>query len=154
MRPTEKDPKVIENVRVRITQILEDYLDSNSILDPPSVESEVAELIDMYQYSNGYKLAKMLDDQFNWEPNSDLVDQLDSIKFIVHEEIDREVQKWVKENNILPKYKIGDEVVYNDYHTGFATLKANIVKIYEKEAKYGIQNKQLADMKRTRIITY
>lgn len=104
-------------------------------------EEIVRDLDSYYQpYYSTYKLAKDLDDYNSWEIDDDIIDTLSNLDSIFYELIQDATKKWIKENNIKPKFKIGDKVEFqqnNTKHTG------EITKVNETEGKYHIFCEQI-----------
>ena len=60
---------------------------------------------------DGYHLARHLDNQ-GWTPDADLVDILSNTDQYFFAALRQAELEWIKTNNITPKFKIGDNVVY------------------------------------------
>lgn len=91
-------------------------------------------------YSNGYELAKFLDDEFYITPNSSLVEALDDIGYILNRVLDEAVEDWVRQDHIEPKFKVGDTVTI-EIKFGKDKGTYNDGKIYDidhTKAKYSI----------------
>lgn len=67
---------------------------------------------------NGYEYAKELENNGAFNINSIIVDELDCIGSMLYSLNEKHIKEWVIENNIKPKYKIGDLVEYEDYRKG------------------------------------
>jgi hypothetical protein len=87
------------------------------------------------KYEDAYKIGRILEDEFNYDVDINLVDELGIIGRECRVCIFNAEKEWVKECEITPKYSIGDEVmveVRNHKHIG------KVVEIYYDRAKYSI----------------
>lgn len=94
--------------------------------------------------SDGYTLARDLEENMGINSNKELVDILDNIDFECIKCLDKNIEKWVEDCNITPKHKIGDEVrvkVKNVEYIG------EITSIYNKTASYSIFIEELGHVK-------
>ena len=87
-------------------------------------------------YTDGYELAKELDDSYYWDVDLELAEWLDDISTVANRAYHKYLEEWAKLNNITPKYNPGDEV----YYKGF---KAVITSTHEyRPLSYRIQYKE------------
>jgi len=154
-RPTNYCEEVILDSIPNIVILLKEYLESvgNGKEELLGLEKEAKVLARESAWRDGYKLAKILEDEFNWDSDSELVESLTEVEHIVYDSHRKLEKEWVKNNNITPKLKIGDKVMYKDYSESKET-EFEITKIYYDEAKYGIQNESYKIKKRTYMIPY
>jgi hypothetical protein len=74
-------------------------------------EDYVEDLVDVYDhFSDGYELAKRLDDRYGWELNIEMVNSLDSMDSIVSGIVRVKEKQWVEEYNIQPELEIGTKI--------------------------------------------
>ncbi len=72
---------------------------------------------DSYLYLDGYEIAKELEEK-GFNVNSNLVRKLDNVEYYIDEQKRANEKKWVKDNNIKPKYRENDKVEYSiKYHS-------------------------------------
>jgi hypothetical protein len=80
--------------------------------------------------ADGYRMAKLLEGKFGWDPDGELVEILD--RSFAYEPHVGAVKNWVHVNTIKPKLKIGDTVSYRgDAYT--------IIHILHETAEYEIK---------------
>jgi len=94
--------------------------------------------------SDGYELARDLEKEMGIQSDSELVDDMNSVSYNCHSCLRVNVEKWVKDCEITPKYSIGDEVsvwVKNVNYIG------EISKIYERTAEYSIFIEELGHVR-------
>jgi len=85
---------------------------------------------------DGYMICKELDEFHHWLVNSDLVEIMDKVYQIVHETYDNLCAEWITKNNIIPKFKIGDQVKFED-RKGTQRV-GKIINVYMNSGKYTI----------------
>ena len=93
---------------------------------------------------DGYELARDLEREMGFDSDSALVDDMNSISYHCHSCLRENVENWVKDCEITPKYPIGDEVsvwVKNVNYIG------EISKIYERTADYCILIEELGHVR-------
>jgi hypothetical protein len=86
---------------------------------------------------DGYRIARNLE---AWNPDEELVDILSEVSFLKRGAHDAVVMQWVIDNDIQPDRKIGDQVSYTEEGK---VRSGNIVKIYERTAKYVVSFPEL-----------
>lgn len=126
------DISVYKIVSEKIIKQLNQY--SSEDYDDVSVE-ELAEVLNRSYDLDGYKLAKKLEDKYKWEPDTSVVEKLDSANNLVSIELDRLIKEWVITNEIKPKYKEGDVVII---HVRNEDRFGSIVEI-RNDATYGVK---------------
>ncbi len=95
-----------------LTEVAENIIEWNISND--SIETIVDDLEGILDSNDtGFKMAKEIDESFgyagNYKMNSTFVELLESIDSLKSDKKRINMQKWVKENNIKPKYKKGDK---------------------------------------------
>ena len=128
-RPIDLTRSQIESIADEVSSELSINIDKSYIIDI---------IEDLYLYSDGYEIAKELEDKgFNIDSN--LVQELDNIEYCVDEQKRANEKKWVKENNINPKYKENDKVEYSiKYHSEELRLR-NINGIDYERGYYKVE---------------
>ena len=122
--------EIFEDLRVKFTDANITKLDIYKLLK------------DSINLDCGYELAKELEENSGARIDTTIVDEIDSINCYITSKQRELEQQWVKDNSIVPKFKINDKVFYarkfgdkND--TEFR--KRNINGIDLKEGKYHIE---------------
>ena len=86
-------------------------------------------LVESCEIEDGYGLAKKLEDITSCDINTMIVEELDTISYRI-EKAEKELNnQWIKDNNIKPLFKQGEEVIFNEKNT-------IIYEVREKEGKY------------------
>lgn len=80
---------------------------------------------------NGYSLTKHLEDNHYFSGDRELVDIMDQADTLLHAKLSELQRKWVEENGIKPKFKVGDEVLVKGE-------KGTIKHVDPVYAKYGV----------------
>jgi hypothetical protein len=91
-------------------------------------------------YDDAYKLGRKLEDDFNYDVDINLVDDLGSISYEIRHVIVEAERNWVKECEIKPKHLIGDEVMVSVKSNGYI---GRVVEIYYDRASYSIYIEEL-----------
>jgi hypothetical protein len=137
----------ISSVYVKMANLIVEWLDEK--FEPEEFECLVEELQENFTASDlfssdGYELARDLEKDMGFDSDSQLVDDMNSISYFCHSCLRVNVEKWVKDCEITPKYSIGDEVsvwVKNVNYIG------EISKIYERTAEYSIFIEELGHVR-------
>lgn len=98
---------------------------------------EVSEqLIDVLRSEHdGFKMAKILDDRFSWDADSELVDILESADF--YGAAREAVMSWIRDNAVTPTFEVGKEVLVKDRrHT---EMLAGIIRELTEDGMYCIR---------------
>jgi len=82
-----------------------------------------------YDHFDGYEMAKRLDQECGWSPDSMMVDALDAWSSEAGAEIQNAQRAWRDETNPQPSFALGDRVRIRDGDTGEVT---------EVDYKYGV----------------
>ena len=132
-RPSSRTSKgTYEEAKVEIIKVL----NRCKALDGEDVE-EAFECICGHYDVDGYALAKRLDEECSWSPVTEDVDELDDIGQILYEALQSRQKNWVKENNIIVPFKIGDVVSFEHG----APMTGTIIRIIEDTAKIVVEVK-------------
>lgn len=108
-RPDKWSKEVQEAAAVKVAELLKDYWKSSSGIDDQEALYCAKEIADNSDY-DGYKLAKFCDEQWGWDADSDLVDTLDGVHYIVYKATTKAEEKWVKDHNVTVPYEVGQRV--------------------------------------------
>lgn len=95
-------------------------------------------------YTDGYQLAKRLDESLGVYPDEELVDCLSGTSNIVYSAHCDAVKKWIKEEQIKPEFSIGDKVCYLNNKK---KISGEITKIDCEMGKYLIFSESLGHVK-------
>ena len=121
-RPTLSDPRVREETISRILPAVISWL--AEVGDEPKtpegkddLKKELLKAFGYHSLVDGYHLAKNLERQSCWDPDSDLVDILESAASYEWDSLQAIVKDWVTESGITPAHKIGDQLTVK--FTGF-----------------------------------
>lgn len=88
-----------------------------------------------YLATDGYEMAKILEEDFTWLPNTRLVNLLDQARHIRDKLYDRRVEEWVQKNQVSPSLGVGDAVVVKHDQN---ERKGVIQAVHHKEARYQV----------------
>ena len=139
-RPTSRDISryaVAEEMLDDVMAFLDPGEDKKSVLDDLATALE-------YAGTDGYEIAKYLDDRKSWNITADMVESFDRASMIEYKLTSDAVKKWVSFYAIASKFKQGDavevEVRKTKYH-------GEIVSIDTKEAKYTVYIEALGHVK-------
>lgn len=102
-------------------------------------EYDIYKLMRSSDIDCGYELAKELEDNSGARIDTMIVDELDTIGYMVTTKQNELEKQWIKDNNIVPKFKINDKVLYGaKYGTTNETeiRLRNINRIDLEQGKY------------------
>ena len=85
--------------------MLTDYFD-----DLDDAKNCINVVLEKCNNTDGYYIARELDDEYCIEPDAKLVDFLDGIDSIVYSQYKKLEKQWVIDNDIKPKFNVGDTV--------------------------------------------
>jgi len=128
----------ISSVYVKMAKAITEWL--NESFKPEEFENLVEELKENFEASDlfnsdGYELARDLEKDMGFDSNSQLVDDMDAIRYFCHSCLRENVEKWVQDCEIKPKYSVGDELNVLFKNVNYV---GEISKIYERTAEYSI----------------
>lgn len=101
----------------------------------------IYELLEYHSNGDGYELARELENDCNFSPDSRLVDILDGAQYEKHTLIAKAVEKWVKEYALTLDLEVGQKVRAEVSRRG--QFEFEIVKLYPKTMQYGLWNESL-----------
>lgn len=145
-RPT-SDSADITSVYIEMAELINDW--DNQDMDQEEFEEFVEDLKDNFSSydlfnKDGYKIARKLEKDMYFEPDVSLVDDMDMISNKCRECLGREIQQWVVDCQITPKYEVGDEVKVTVRGVEYI---GEISQIYEKTAEYSIFIEELGHVR-------
>ncbi len=77
-------------------------------------EEDAFEVLDScFSDYDGYKIAKCLEDDHYYSADESLVDLCSNVWNYIHEAHSKALKRWIKDNNVVCPFKIGDTVSYN-----------------------------------------
>lgn len=137
-RPTSHDDSVLEQAASVLVEQYNGWLEEGG--DEPDDEREIIEILkkvlaDSYNF-DGYKICRDLERHYHIDPDSQLVEIMDDVGFLISSAEQTAVQNWVKRFGIQPRFKVGDKVSVG--HPIKGKHLGEITKVDEKEAKYTI----------------
>lgn len=127
-------PSTYESVKIelaaKVGQLVYDWCsEGESLEDCIDSSKRILE----YNYNEGgYELAKEFEEE-GFSPDKALVDELDSVSWIMRDLVREKVKIWVKQNNILPEFPIGTIV---EFQRGTKKIIGEIMKHYQESAEY------------------
>jgi hypothetical protein len=74
---------------------------------------ELCEIFEREYCSDDFEMTSRLSN-YGFDSNRVTMDLCSSYNTYLYKELDKEVEKWIVSNNIQPKNKVGDNVVYDD----------------------------------------
>ena len=89
-------------------------------------------------WSDGYQLAKSLDDFSHWEIDYEMVEKLTYMDIYRHGQKEAAVKEWVERNRPAQLYQVGEEVTFTCPHDG--DLTGPVHSVDEKEARYAVDH--------------
>lgn len=110
LRPTRLTPEMAERAATRIVDnlIKEKHIEENQRAD---AIRDIARHGARYPHSDGYGLAKMLDEREGWDCNLDIAETLDGWSAACSEVIVQAQREWVAQHNIQPPLPVGSRVI-------------------------------------------
>jgi hypothetical protein len=141
-RPT-SDSVDITSVYVEMAELINDW--DNEDMNQEELEEFVGDLKNNFSafdlfHEDGYKIARSLEKNMHFDPDVDLVDDMDMISHRCRECLREEVEKWVIDCEIKPKHSIRDEVMVEVKNVKYI---GRIAEIYYKKAEYLIYIEEL-----------
>lgn len=115
-RPKDNAPSILEKAAEMLApSVMEWCQQEDGWLrddDLPDFKHDLSDVMKRtwYKGGDGYDLAKALEDMHGYSPNSELVDILNDAARHVREAHEKAVKNWVKDNNIVVPFAIGDKV--------------------------------------------
>ena len=132
-RPWKYDPGIINGTIDRTIKNVINW-HQGSEYDEKQIRSDLLKAIKFEGASNGYKLAKFLDDKCcRYGINTELIEILEELYYDHNTVYTEWVTKWVNWCNIRPDFKFGDYVVIQQFGEGI------IIGISHKTARYKVK---------------
>jgi len=139
-------PRPLELPKAELTEVLRKFVDqilkTNSVTRYTTKEEIVAELMQLDQYTlsdDGYEIAKELEDVHSGclNFNAQLVEELDCVSNFLDDKLRENTKNWVKNNNIIPTYKIGDKFEFVNEPNYIINLKEKVFYITSINTELG-----------------
>lgn len=89
-----------------------------------------------YGDDDGYVIARQLEDDFGTESDEELVSIMSKVEIEVEAEIAKLTKEWVVQNNILPKFAVGDQV---SAKYGLSHITGKVESINRDRATYSLE---------------
>lgn len=122
--------------------------------EPVDEETILKELENCVGNDDGYEIARSLDQQYNWSPDTSLVEILDNSFFHMHDAQKMLIKKWVTENDIQPEFEVGQTVIFRHFTgEGGKVSKGTITRIEKDTAQYVINSKELGHVEEGQLGT-
>lgn len=100
-RPTQFDDEILKLTAQSLLEEIKRWFTSGG--DCPPDDEIVEDLTKALQYNtDGFEIAKSLEDYSYWDGDSDLVDVLNGAYGEMRKHLEQAEEKWVKENNLQP----------------------------------------------------
>lgn len=131
-RPAFNEERMTQLVNIYLPEVLK-WLNSN---DEESTREELTELFTNNSTDDGYELAKILEDDYYYDSDSELVSILDNVEYDKSNILNKALKEWVITDNILPTQEIGTVVKFK--LRGKKTT-GTIVDIYRATAYYIVE---------------
>jgi len=118
--PMDKYPKAPKETIELLTKAFEQFAKDNDC----DVNTLVTAYNDCYD-TDGYEIAKRLDNFYGWDIDSEWVEKLDDLAWLASDELKKQREQWFNENNIDPPYEIGTKldkgtiVGIDTYYSGY-----------------------------------
>lgn len=106
VRPNRNDPAIVAAAARKIAEVCVEWDGEDS-----AVEDWIDDLIKCcFDWDDGYRLAKALDDRCYVHVDADLVEALGAASYAHSDAHEAAVREWVKANQIKPDLEVGDRV--------------------------------------------
>jgi hypothetical protein len=131
--PVELRPKKLTpEMALRAARKIADALVANSMIGAGEAETCARDIANHGMTgTDGYQLAKDLDDYCGWDPDFRMVEELDQFQWLARSEIEAAEKEWFARTSLQPPFPIGAHIAIGDGETG------EITGIYEHGvAKY------------------
>lgn len=94
--------------------------------------------------NDGYELARDLEKDMGFDSDRNLVEEMDCIQNECRNCLNEQIEKWVIDCNITPKYSVGDEVRVTFKNVEYV---GEVSEIYHKRAQYVIYIEELGHVR-------
>jgi hypothetical protein len=106
-RPTKATPEM----KLKVARLVAQRLAEVSLIDADQVEEHAADIAEHGDcWSDGYRLAKTLDDSCYWECNFEIVEELDCFASALAHEIEAAEKIWAEQEALTPPFSISTRV--------------------------------------------
>lgn len=85
-------------------------------------------------YDDAYSIAKDYE-RAGYESDAELVDELEEVSSITHQEVKNQIKNWVLKYNIQPEFQVGDKLTESTF-IGFSGI---VAKVYPETAEIGVK---------------
>ena len=132
-RPKYHDAVVVDRAVERLLRDVQEWINGRAQFQPKDLKSQLTDCI----HNNGYEYAKELEERYGWEPDSALVECLDTLDIqSAHQNV---VRAWVTLYNVKIPFNIGDRVCT-------PTIRAGTVKDFDRStAQLAVQSDESRD---------
>ena len=132
-RPKYHDAVVVDRAVERLLRDVQEWINGRAQFQPKDLKSQLTDCI----HNNGYEYAKELEERYGWEPDSALVECLDTLDIqSAHQNV---VRAWVTLYNVKIPFNIGDRVCT-------PTIRAGTVKDFDRStAQLAVQSDENRD---------
>lgn len=105
-------PTITPEIKLAAARKMVEAIESDCDTDGlPSSEEMAEDIADVAsRYDDGYAIAKQLDDRKYWSIDMRIVEALDNYSFMLSAQLDKEIKKWVEENDIQPPFPLKTRV--------------------------------------------
>ena len=158
-RPTGYEPDIIEAAEKELAKRLAEW--SKGVDDSTDEEgwADVAHYVagECQVEPDGYKLARDIEDRFHVDPDFELVELLDNANFVVKQEMETAINRWVAETKPACPFAIGDHVLCKPLRSCASRqeFRGTVVDIWYRTAQVVVSSAPAAELvlegpKRTR----
>jgi len=106
--------------RAELKEVVEARL--RTIADNDNCEDEADYILAHGYCRDGYQIARVLEDDFGWDVDSSMIDDLDMINSDVRDFLEKELRRRVAFFKVTPPCGIGTRVAFERRHRGTTTL--------------------------------
>lgn len=104
----------------------------------------IYKLLERHPNDDGYRLARGLECDEGFTPDTELVNILDCVQYKKYELIGKAVKEWVKEYALTLDFEVGQKVLATVNRRGkVKTSEFEVVKLYPETMQYGLWNESL-----------
>ncbi len=104
----------------------------------------IYKLLERHPNEDGYRLARALECDEGFTPDTELVDILDGVQYKKYELIGKAVKEWVKKYALTLDFEVGQKVLATVNRRGkVETSEFEVVKLYPETMQYGLWNESL-----------
>jgi hypothetical protein len=134
---TPERPGFNDSVRSKLAKELAITIKQHGCSMGADIETDLYDLLSdqWHCQSDGYELAKYLDDNYGYSPDTNLVEALDCASSLYDGIIEQQSKEWVLAYEIKLSYAIGDKVNF-PYRGG--KKEGEITRLFPETGKYGI----------------